>query len=363
MVKQRIGIFKFENWELLNLSNSLDLIPSCFQMEEIMKLEDERREFDVVLSEAAMELEELKDEIEKQKEQLSLFQLKDNSKSSDKSPINYEKHSSNAGVQTQNSDKQYQSTDSQTYITTHSSTDTQTPSKLQQNSVTQTLFLQKQMFTQTHQSLMNQTTQTSQITAAMSPKVTKHQYEQNRLRYIKELKERNLLLVRISQMLDQKLGFRLDPNLIKNFDCLKKNIIEKMKILGGVSDQKIILSKEKGEWIHKCDLLESRINKMSILIDTFKKVDNNSEGLTKRLNAENLKLKETLLKTRDIYGLEKQSSITKINDLDVANKTLSQNVQKLYRLLPEYKNQLEKLRKGIEIRDRLLDGVVKRLEV
>jgi hypothetical protein len=33
MVKQRIGILKFENGELLNLSNSLDLIPSCFQMD------------------------------------------------------------------------------------------------------------------------------------------------------------------------------------------------------------------------------------------------------------------------------------------------------------------------------------------
>jgi hypothetical protein len=93
--------------------------------------------------------------------------------------------------------------------------------------------------------------------------------ETNRMRYIKELKERNLLLVRISQHLDSKLGFQLDST-VNSFETLKLSIMEKLRILGSIQDIYTNLSTEKSKWIDKCDLLDNRITTIKTHLVTEK---------------------------------------------------------------------------------------------
>ncbi|KAJ3275761.1 hypothetical protein HDV01_007228 [Terramyces sp. JEL0728] len=95
-------------------------------------------------------------------------------------------------------------------------------------------------------------TQESQIAVAMQDKGCQNEpekpnksFQETKERYINELKERNYLLVRISQHLDDKLGHKFDLKTLASFSSVKKEILKKLKLLDSVHDHFKLIAKEK----------------------------------------------------------------------------------------------------------------------
>ncbi|KAI8898740.1 hypothetical protein BC833DRAFT_620009 [Globomyces pollinis-pini] len=130
------------------------------------------------------------------------------------------------------------------------------------------------------------------------------QFEENRQRFIKELKERNLLLVRISQCLDKSLGFRIDSQEIDTFQMLKKSILHKLQLLQTIQSYFSKLSDEKRFWFDKCKNLETRIDKFNKSLEDFDK----SQG---EISA----LKSKLYSVEEILTSEREGARRRVNEL------------------------------------------------
>ncbi|KAJ3311295.1 hypothetical protein HDV04_004103 [Boothiomyces sp. JEL0838] len=180
--------------------------------------------------------------------------------------------------------------------------------------------------------------ETCEASSQVEPQKPDKSFQETRERYINELKERNYLLVRISQHLDDKLGHKFDPKSLASFSSVKKAILKKLKLLDSVHDQFKLIAKEKLLWESKFSRMENKIVFLSKTIEELQLSKNNTVELEKQLS-----------KLNDILHKERAGANQRVNELLEEKRKLE------YQLVDVFKHAQGK-------RDEQFDGLLHEFE-
>ncbi|KAJ3322106.1 Anucleate primary sterigmata protein B [Boothiomyces sp. JEL0866] len=201
-------------------------------------------------------------------------------------------------------------------------------------------------------------TSTNEIATQVEAQKPDKSFQETRERYINELKERNYLLVRVSQHLDDKLGYKFDPKSLSSFTSVKKAIMKKLKLLDSVHDQFSSLSKEKIVWESKFSRMESKI---VVLCKTIEELQSSKKN-SKELEAQVSKLKEILHK-------ERAGANQRVNELLEEKKKLEHQIMDVFKHAQGKKDEqfntllheFEKQKVILDNRERMISSAVHHL--
>jgi hypothetical protein len=208
-----------------------------------LALQHLQEEFAQVALQASKEIHELQEKVQLQQDQIETFQ---NREKVSKSEIERRPTKEKCNVPTQTDDDITQSFIQNNSSRSFSMNQSQIgflPPPLIAISVSSQTYLRNlqdvSLQTDEYQQPVSKSTDKLIDTESVStePIISAKEYIDNKARYIQELKERNLLLVRISQYLDNACGF--EQKSVASFTMLKQVLLEKVKAVGNLHELKV----------------------------------------------------------------------------------------------------------------------------
>ncbi|KAH6569329.1 hypothetical protein BASA60_008249 [Batrachochytrium salamandrivorans] len=183
-------------------------------------------------------------------------------------------------------------------------------------------------------------------------------HDANRLRYIAELKQRNLLLVQVNQRLDSVLSdSALKPQHISSFSDLKLAIHEKLELLKSHYESTQALQIEKRLWKTKMSAMEARLIRVGAYPDQLEhataNVDKasadsgNSPTETEALRKQLGELQARLGSARQEIRRDRQGAKYRIEELVSTNRKLESDLLQCSRSLVALKENAVALPKAV----------------